>query len=126
MGSMRLSQAVFTVVVVALAAGGVASGPVAPTGTVVIPAMQWESSWCQIDALGRCYTSQCIISPCTRLSHGDTSPAPIVLKTPITITITTGDVTLEGGTLTLGPDGKTYEGGVVTVRGGSVVLDPRR
>lgn len=37
-------------------------------------------------------------------------PPPVSLHAPITITITSGDITLIGGTLMLGPDGRTYQG----------------
>lgn len=129
---MRLSQAVFTIVVVALAAGVVGGAP-RPVDTWMSHGTPIKSTPCPDGALCSlsttwggpslyCGTSGSV--PCSDLYRAP--PAPITLKTPITITVTTGDVTLEGGALTLGPDGKTYEGGTVTVHGGSVVLDPRR
>lgn len=69
------------------------------------------------------YGSTSSTLPCAPVAPSSASGS-VTLKAPITITITKGDVTLDGGTLTVGPNGKTYEGGTVTVRDGSLVLDP--
>lgn len=52
-------------------------------------------------------------------------PPKVTLHAPVTLTIASGDITLEGGSLTISPEGRSFQGGTITVTNGAVVFDPQ-
>lgn len=49
-------------------------------------------------------------------------PSHVTLHAPVVLTIQSGEITLEGGSIAVGPDGQAFAGGTITIVNGRVKL----
>lgn len=92
----------------------------------------WTNMWAAFGLVAACAAISLTIGFGTAIAASKSAPSPnnppapppVLLKAPITLTVTSGTIEIQGGTITLDGAGKAYSGGTIKITDGTIILAP--